>query len=169
MDGYATVTLYPAEATLDRRLFQSVGEPHTGCASGVNDSVFGSESVYERHGVVPCLILPKPICPHIFAQHQLVPDHFQSDSGTVIFLSGMILRWNEEKHYQQGLFETKMINKNFKTHLQIHWIICTSPQMYTCTFVTLFIQSSSFLTCDNLTMAGSPILETGSHYDKIKK
>ena len=41
--------------------------------------------------------------------------------------------------------------------------------VYTCTFVTLFIQSSSFLTCDNLTRAGSPILETGSHYEKKKE
>ena len=33
----------------------------------------------------------------------------------------------------------------------------------------LFIQSSSFLTCDNLTRSGSPILETASHYEKRKE
>ena len=34
------------------------------------------------------------------------------------------------------------------------------------TFVILYIQSSSFLTCDNLTRSGSPILEAASHYER---
>ena len=37
------------------------------------------------------------------------------------------------------------------------------------TFVILFIQSSSFSTCDNLTRSGSPILEAASHYEKRRK
>ena len=37
------------------------------------------------------------------------------------------------------------------------------------TFLILYIQSSSFLTCDNLTRSGSPILEAASHYEKRKE
>ena len=48
MYGYATVVLCRT-----RKIRRPPPPP------GVNDSVLGSESVYERHSVVPCLILPQ--------------------------------------------------------------------------------------------------------------
>ena len=66
--------------------------------------------------------------------------------------------WCVSSFVGQGSFSLHLF---WKTHLQINWTIRTSPQIY--------IQSSSFLTCDNLARAGSPILEAGSHYEKTKK